>query len=120
MSFAKPCANVDPFYKTLGVLKIDAMLKVEQAKFMFKFTSNTLPAVFNTYISRPKHSYSTSYVSNNNFSWIHAPTAKSQTSIRCSGPMIWSKVPAVLKQATNVKTFSRGLKKYLIENLFPD
>ena len=120
MSFAKPCSNVDPLYKTLGILKLEELLKVEQAKFMYKFNSNSLPAVFSTYVSKPKHGYSTSYVRNGNFSMIHASSSKLQTSIKYVGPKIWCTVPAVLKNALNAKAFARGLKKYYIENSLPD
>jgi len=121
MSFAKPCANCGPLYKTLGILKLDELLKTEQAKFMFKFTSNSLPAVFSTYVAKPSHGYNTSFARKGNFSLIHASSSKTQTSIRYLGPKIWSAVSADLKCAlNNAKTFSRGLKKYLIENSFPD
>lgn len=120
MSYAKTCANCNSLYKTLGILNLDSLLKVEQAKFMYKFNSNSLPAVFSTYISKPSHNYNTSFVRNGNFSWIHALTTKSQTSIRYLGPKIWYSVPADLKYALTAKAFSRGLKKYFIENSFPD
>lgn len=121
MTFSKPCANCQPLYKSLEILPLESLLQLEQAKFMFKSYQKSLPAVFSTYVSKPNHNYSTSYARSSNFSMVHSGSStKVQKSIRYLGPKIWASTPFETKQSTSVKMFSVTLKKYLVENMFPD
>ena len=109
-------ASAGPIYKSLDILPLNGLLLCEQAKFIYQYTNNMLPSVFNNYLNRPDHNHNTRYTTNLNFSRVRARTIRGQTSIECLGPRVWSIIPNEIKLANTLGIFKKKLKAYTQQN----
>ena len=91
--------KVSPLYDELKLLKLNKIYKLEISKLMYKFKFESLPICFNQYFVLPSetHSYSTRFVTGDNYSLTRFNKSDSQRSIRYEGPKIWNELPADIK-----------------------
>ena len=91
--------KLSPLYDELKLLKLNNIYKLEVSKLMYKFRSKSLPICFNEYFVLPSkvHSYSTRFVTGENYFLTHFNKSNSQRSIRYQGPKIWNELPADIR-----------------------
>ena len=91
--------KISPLYDELKLLKLNNIYKLEVSKFMYKFKSKSLPICSDEYFVLPSkvHSYSTRFVTGDNYSLTRFNKSNSQRSICYQGPKIWNELPAEIK-----------------------
>ena len=83
-----------PLYQQLKVLPLNILIKIEQAKTMYKFNHNMLPQVFDNYFTKPTHHHNTRYAStHNNFQVVRISSAKEKSLLKYYGPKVWASIP---------------------------
>ena len=55
LTFSKRCSRMWPLYSQLKVLPLNILIRIEQAKTMYKFEHKMLPQVFDKYFKKPSH-----------------------------------------------------------------
>ena len=109
--------KLSSFYDELKLLKLNNIYKLEVSKLMYKFKSKSLPICFNEYFVLPSkvHSYSTRFVTGNNYSLTRFNKSNSQRSIRYQGPKIWNELLADIKNIAqkNKHVFIKKIKEFL-------
>ena len=108
-------ASAGPIYKSLHILPLNGLLLSEQAKFLYQFTNNMLPPIFDDYLTRPTHCHNTRFASHQNFNRTRVRTCRAQTTIECLGPQVWSNIPHNIKTANTFNIFKKELKVYLLD-----
>ena len=106
--------NVDKFYKTLGILKVEDIHFLEVAKFMYKNTKQTLPHTFSEYYRPIPHHHDTRAKTKNILSIPKSRTNFGKQSIKFTGVKVWSEVPNATKQCRNLDSFSCQVKEFLL------
>ena len=109
--------SINALYFEFGVLKLDDMVDMEYAKFLFKFSNNMLPNYFNSYFTSLDsiHHHHTRQKSKDFFhTYSHTEWKKKMTEHKAFE--IWSKLPIEQKQASFFKFKNTikmdALKKY--------
>ena len=76
--------KLSPLYYELKLLKLNNIYKLEVLKLMYKLKSKSLPICFNEYFVLPSkvHSYSTRFVTGDNYTLTRLNKSNSQRSIR--------------------------------------
>ena len=82
--------SAGPIYELLNILPLSGLLRSEQSKFIYQFTNNLLPPIFDSYMTRPDHSHDTRYSSSQNFNRVRVRTIRTKNTIECTGPIVWS------------------------------
>ena len=108
--------SAGPIYKLLNILPLSGLLLSEQSKFIYQFTNNLLPPIFDSYMTRPDHSHDTRYSSSQNFNRVRVRTNRAKNTIECTGPIVWSSIPHEIKKADTFSIFKKKLKAHLLEN----
>ena len=107
-------AHTDPIFKSLHILKLKDLIKLEICKYAYKMNYNLLPRVmYRPYIGQYKTSSHNTRQSNMPKIPKHK-SSKFNNSIICQSVTEWSKLSANLRQKNNIYTFSKNLKKQLI------
>ena len=107
-------AHTNPLFHQLKILKVHDINILQTSIFMFKYTKNVLPPIFNdlfTY-NRNIHSYPTRTCNN-----IHLQNPKillAHKSLRHHGPDVWNTLPNFIKQTPFLNFFKRLIKTTLI------
>ena len=107
-------AHTNPLFRQLKILKVHDINILQTSIFMFKYTKNVLPPIFNdlfTY-NRNIHSYPTRTCNN-----IHLQNPKillAHKSLRHHGPDVWNTLPNFIKQTPFLNFFKRLIKTTLI------
>ena len=112
--------HTDPLFYRMKILKVNDINTLFTGMFMFKYTKNTLPSVFDNFFlyNRSFHSYPTRNRDN-----IHLNNPRlllAHKSIRHHGPDIWNAIPTTIKQSAFLKTFKRRLKENLLHEYSAD
>jgi len=101
--------HTDPLFHQLKVLKIYDINVLQTAIFVFRYTNNLLPQVFNNFFSfnRDVHSYPTRNRDN-----IHLNNPRillAHKSLKHHGPDIWNALPLYVKDSPFLKPFKRKI-----------
>ena len=107
-------AHSDPLFYRLKVLKVNDINTLFTGMFMFKYTKNALPSVFNNLFSynRCFHTYPTR--NRNNIHLNNPRRLLAHKSLRHHGPDIWNAIPEIIKQSAFLKIFKRSLRENLL------
>ena len=103
--------SVNALYFEFGVLKLDDMIDMEYAKFLFRFSNNMLPNYFNNYFTSLDsiHHHYTRQKSKKDFFHTHSRTEWKKKMTEHKALEIWSKLPIEQKQASFFK-FKKAFK----------
>ena len=96
-------------YSKLGVLKLDDMIKMELAKFIFKFKNQMLPSSFNNYFINLNqvHKYNTRQKFRNEFYQFYVGSESGKKSLQYICLNIWKNIPQEYRHCSFTK-----FKKY--------
>lgn len=111
---AKYNAHTSPLFKTLGLLTVHDMLKLESLKFFYKFIHDSLPAHFSTIFINPDrvivhHDHNTRH--RNTFHPFHPNKSFCKNCIRYTVPHIMTNIPDSIKEKVHTHSI-RGLATY--------
>ena len=92
------------------------MYSLELGVFMYKYSTNDLPGIFNDYFTKRSdiHGYQTRHVNDPNLT--KNKKHFSDHSVRKSGPILWNNLEEKLKSVKSVKQFRNQYKQNLILN----
>jgi hypothetical protein len=110
---AKYNAHTDPIFKSLRLLKVIDILKVQECKFLFKLEKNTLPNYFHScmFIRHSQvHSYHTRHASN----FVTPPGSHAfvVNGIRYRLPSVYNDLPPEIKQKIYTHSY-QGFSNYV-------
>ena len=101
-----------PYYSKLRILKLDDMIFLEKALFMFKFKMKMLLDQFSNYFMKTCQVYQkfTRASNHNNYFIPHSKSSKTQRSIKYQGPLVWNSLDTSLKTCKTLNNFKAKLK----------
>ena len=107
-------ARTNPIFKSLYLLKLEDIRKLQISQFMFSIRNNLTPIGFQDMftLNSQIHRYNT-----RTSKAFHLPCIRTklrQFSIKYHGPMIFSSLDSDIKEAYTYSSFSEKLKSHLI------
>jgi len=98
------------------ILQLKDICNLEVSKFMHKYTTLQLPAMFNNYFKliTDVHSHNTRQIKTRQFALPKARSNSGAKMINYSAIEIWSKIPPEIKSKTCLALFLAEYKKYSI------
>ena len=111
-------AHTDPIFKSLSLLKINDILKIQEYKFIYKIENHIIPEYFKSSMFTRQnqiHQYGTRHSSN--YVVPHRKHAFARHSVRNKIPAIFNESPACIKEKIythSLQGFSKYLKSYFI------
>ena len=102
-------------FKSLNLLTIDDIYKLELAKFMYRATNNSLPKSFETYFIRAEHNYNLRSALSNPFQTRISNIIQYKRWLTSAGIKIWENLDPHLK-IIPYQLFWRYYRKQLINN----
>ena len=109
-------SHTQPSFAKHNILKVNDMYSLELDVFMYKYSTNDLPGIFNGYFTKRSdiHGYQTRHV--NDLNLIKNKKHFSDHSVRTSGPIVWNNLEDKIKSVKSVKQFRNQYKQNLISN----
>ena len=106
--------HTEPLFDRLKTLKIQDIHSLQTGVFMYKFTNNQLPELFNNFfdLNSNIHTYPTRH--STDFHLENPRTILAQKSIKHHGPDVWNTLPYNIKRCCSLGIFKASLKEYLI------
>ena len=109
-------ATTAPIYKSLNLLNVKDISKIQTYTSMYKLHDHTLPKTLNDMFT-PNYEIHQHHTRNRTHPHIqHGRTAISEHSILYSGPELWRQLPPNYKQLKTIHSFTREIKKQMIQN----
>ena len=108
-----------PLFSELKVLNVYQQYRYVISIFMRDLINNNLPHKFIDYVSFLDHPYQTRNKQKSNIKVTTIKTNLGKQSISYSGPLMWNNLSMDLRKITLRKSFSRALKKRLLEENRP-
>ena len=107
-----------PYYAKLKILKLQDLVKLETAAFVYNYKSGQLPSTFRNYFTALNniHVKPTRATALHNFFEPFFKTLKLQRSIKYQGPKIWNSLNLEIKNSKSLKAFKSRLKNLLLES----
>ena len=115
ITFSEFGTRLKEMYSAIEVIPLDDILYMQRAIFMHNLHYNNLQHALSKCCTQPSHN--TCYASNMNFILPPTKTVRGQTSIKFTGPKVWSQIPNNLKEIAFRKPFSKQLKKDIITKM---
>ena len=102
-------------YHEEGILNVEDLIKLELAKFCYKFERKLLPTPFsNFFIDISKiHQYNTRN-SKHNFYTVKQNNKWGYNKIANLGPKVWNDIPNEIKESKSIRIFNQMYKNHLI------
>ena len=117
--FAHWRENASPYFKLLGILKLDNIFKIRIATmcYIIAHEKKDVPSIFLNFITLAKstHFYNTRFASNLNFS---RPTVRTNYGIytfKYVASKLWEQIPHNLKNIESIYQFKKQYKLFLLE-----
>ena len=103
-----------PLFAKYNVLTIEDMYTLELGTFMYRYSVNELPLIFNDYFSKRSdiHSYQTRHTHCLNLT--RNKRTFSDNAIRTTGPLLWNSIDKKMKESKSVKHFRTQFKQSLV------
>ena len=97
MTYSPPQSNVDAYYQSLKILKINELKFYETAKFMHSVYNERMPLAFQDYFQMIDHTHNTRTRANVGY-YIPLPrTERGKKSLRYIGVHVWADIPHVFR-----------------------
>ena len=113
ISFKKRDAPSLPLFKELNILPLSSSYSLKQGKFMWKLMNGFLPRG----ISSNFQHHTTNIGIRSRYSVSLARIDCASKHITHAGPLLWQKIPSVIKNVKFFNSFSNKFKQHLINNL---
>ena len=117
--FANRRENPSPYYKLLGILKLDNLIKFKAATFVSQIRNrgNEIPELFSELLVPVSsvHSYNTRYASQDNYYRPAARTNYGKFSFKFFASQLWETIPVFLKSLP-CNSFKKEYKNFLLYN----
>ena len=107
-------AHSPPLFKKLNTLTVFDIHKLQIALFMFKFTNNLLPSIFDSYFQYTNQIHSYRIRSSNLFRPHLFSTDLARNTIKTQGPTVWNSIDFNIRSSTSVKSFNEMYKRTLV------
>ena len=105
-------------FKTLRILKIYDVYKLKTSIFMFLFSTNSLPNIFDNFFHRCNNeNHITRNVTNNHFKLPKCKINIKKHSILYQGPTIFNRLDNSLKNKNTIVSFKKNIVKLLLEEM---
>ena len=115
ITLSMPRDHTSNLFKTLNLLKLHDIIKVNTATFVYKLTQNLLPSLFSNFYTYNYlvHDYRTRQSHH-----LHIPTSSSsnKNSFRYRAVRLWNTIPGSLKSKPSLLSFRRNLSSHLIND----
>ena len=107
-------SHTAPLFSKYDILTVNDMYNLELGVFMFKYSINELPNVFNQYFKKRSdiHNYPTRHA--NDLNLAKNKKCFSDKAVRTTGPVLWNTLSKSLKLANSTKHFRFIFKQNLI------
>ena len=116
--------SASPYYKLLGILKLDNIFKMRIATmcYIIAHEKKALPSIFLNFISLAKstHSYYTRFASNLNFSRRSLRTNYGIHTFKYIASKLWEQIPHNIKNVSSIHRFKKQYKLFLLNDQFTD
>jgi len=106
--------RVTPTLQRLNILKVADIHKLEIAKFMHKYSSQSLPSPFSSYFTHFNKQHQHLTRTSNNFSLPLYSSSKTQRNIKFVGAKLWNSIPNHIRKLT-YKKFTVTYKNFLTQ-----
>jgi hypothetical protein len=106
-----PRTNTCEVYKSTGNLDINQIIFMEKCKYMYNIINGNQKSNLVLQSRSEIHNYNTR--NRNNIDIPRAKNSKKGNSLKCSAVKLYNKLPAEIKNSTNVRIFKRKLKNYM-------
>ena len=106
-------ASTDQFYKDLGILKVDHIIKLELSKLMYSINKGTVPLNVANVFNTQNHIYNTRFCSELRYQ-EHRQFSIMNNSFICLAPQIFSKIDPAIRECTSLNTFVKRCKNLLL------
>ena len=105
-----------PLFAKFHILNIFDTYNLELGVFMFKYSTDALPNVFdNFFLKRSSiHNYHTRF--NNDYNQTRNKKSFSDHSVRTQGPILWNSFNKNIKKSNSIKHFRNQYKNQLLSN----
>ena len=112
----RDCAT--PFHKKLKILKIVDVYKLETAIFMYKYSTNKLPAGMNNLFQETSqvHTKFTRTANQNNYFIPFYRTNRLQNSIQYQGAKLWNSIDPKIRNLKSLNQFKTKYKFLLLND----
>ena len=117
ITFSDFRCSITPLFINLNLLPLNYLLTVQLSIFMYNLHCTNLPRALRDYAIPPTHRYPTSYASNLNYILPSVRTNRGKSSVKFSGPKIWSDIPTNIKLSGSRKKFSTLCKGFYLNIL---
>ena len=109
-------AHTAPLFDHLKILNVQQIYIYFTQLFMYKYTRNLLPAIFDDFYiyNNSVHSYNTRQCTR-----LHVPVARTDMrnrTIRFKGVTILNYFSTVIEQNCSIYTYKRNLKRYILSS----
>jgi len=107
-------SHTGPLFAKYNVLNVNDMYTLELGVFMYKYSINRLPNVFNDYFTKRSdiHNYQTRHI--NDFNITKNKKAFPDRAVRTCGPFLWNTLDKSLKHSNSVKHFRNQFKQVMV------
>ncbi len=109
--------DMKPIYEKLGLLNVKLLNKLTTAKFMYKFKNNKLPKSFEIFF-RPSSTNQRYPLRNRNLQDYVCEWGKTNYGMKRlqnEGVQLWNAISPSIRNASNIKVFSKMYKTFLLE-----
>ena len=100
--------------RDLHILNVYNMYNLELGVFMYKYSTDDLPTIFNGYFSNRSQIYNRDTRNKANYNLRKNRTNFASKGVKTAGPGFWNSLPKEIKLSLNVKAFRKQLK----DNIF--
>ena len=113
-------SHSDPLFSQLKTLKIHDIHTFQTAIFMYKYSRNQLPSVFDNFCipNSNIHSYPTRRSSD--YHLENPRIVLAQKSLKHHGPDVWNSLPDIIKQCDTISLFKKHLKDSILSQYLSD
>ena len=107
--------HTTPLFAKLNLLKLQEIITVYIACFMYNYSNSNIPNAFNSFFTAVNkiHTYNTRLASKSSFVFPRVRTNCGKFNIRFRGPKIWNKIEESLK-TLSFRSFKRELKAHFL------
>ena len=104
--------HLEPFYRKGNILDVEKLIKCSLLKISYRYMNNTLPLRITNLFNLTNHEYLTR--NRNSLRPMQHTTHLYNKSFLGQSPNLWLSISRDLKNITNIVSFDKKLKKYLV------
>jgi len=114
ITFSCFTAHSSPLFKSLEIMSIYLIYKIQLAIYMFKQMNNMLPGVNPFNFSKLSHDHDTRHRSELRID--RCRTKMRQSTVQFQGPKLWNSLPQNILNLSTLNSFKKKVKDYLVNS----